>query len=220
VAGRAARGASLCSRPTSASQVTKPSSASFEVGLGAVPGGGPTARLARLVGRGRASEIAVAADDFPAALAAEYGYVNRVVPDAGLAAFIDAFARRVAGFDKIAVAGTKALLDVASLPADDEFGPGLAAFFKTSGRAETAERVNYLRERGYQTPDGVERDLGRAVAKYATNRQAGEVVGVERRGTPCVDLLRRDFEPVQVAADEDYIGSLGASSPGGLQADA
>jgi enoyl-CoA hydratase/carnithine racemase len=139
----------------------------FEVGLGAVPGGGPMARLARLVGRGRAAEILLGADDFPAALAAEYGYVNRVVPDAGLAAFVDAFARRVAGFDKIVVAGTKALLDIASLPADAEFGPGLAAFFKTSGRAETAKRVSYLRERGYQTPDGVERDLGRAVAEYA-----------------------------------------------------
>jgi enoyl-CoA hydratase/carnithine racemase len=48
-----------------------------EVGLGAVPGGGPMARLARLAGRGRAAEILFGADDFPAALAAEYGYVNR-----------------------------------------------------------------------------------------------------------------------------------------------
>jgi enoyl-CoA hydratase/carnithine racemase len=139
----------------------------FEVGLGAVPGGGPMARLARLVGRGRAAEILLGADDFPAALAAQYGYVNRVLPDAGLAAFVDAFARRIAGFDKTAVAGTKALLDVASLPPDDEFAPGLAAFFATSGRAETAARIKYLQARGFQTPNGVELDLGRAVADFA-----------------------------------------------------
>ena len=40
------------------------------------------ARLGRLVGRGRALEILLGGDDIPAGLAAEYGYVNRVIPDA------------------------------------------------------------------------------------------------------------------------------------------
>ncbi len=43
----------------------------FEVGIGAVPGGGPMARLPRLVGRGRALEILLGADDFDAARAAD-----------------------------------------------------------------------------------------------------------------------------------------------------
>jgi enoyl-CoA hydratase/carnithine racemase len=140
----------------------------FEVGVGSVPGGGPMARLARLVGRGRAAEILLGADDFPAALAAQYGYVNRVLPDAGLYPFVDAFAKRIAGFDKTAVARTKGLLDVASLPPDEEFAPGLAAFFATSARAETADRIAYLQDRGFQTSDGVELDMGRAVAEFAT----------------------------------------------------
>ena len=135
----------------------------FEVGVGAVPGGGPMARLGRLVGRGRAAEILFGGDDIPAALAERYGYVNRMLPDAGLDGFVDAFARRVAGFDKEAIAGTKALLDVATLPPDDEFGPGLAAFFRTSGRPENADRVRYLFDNGLQTPTGVEQDLGRTV---------------------------------------------------------
>jgi enoyl-CoA hydratase/carnithine racemase len=136
-----------------------------EVGLGSVPGGGAMARLARLVGRGRAAEILLGADDFPAALAAQYGYVNRVLPDAGLAPFVDAFARRIAGFDKTALATTKSLLDVASLPDGDELAPGLAAFFATAGRAESAARIDYLAERGFQTPCGAELDMGRAVAE-------------------------------------------------------
>jgi enoyl-CoA hydratase/carnithine racemase len=139
----------------------------FEVGLGSVPGGGAMARLARLVGRGRAAEILLGADDFPAELAERYGYVNRVLPDAGLAGFVDAFARRIAGFDKAALAGTKALLDVASLPPDDEFGPGLAAFFRTAGRPEAAAVVRHLFENGLQTPTGAELDLGRAVGEFA-----------------------------------------------------
>ena len=79
----------------------------FEVGVGAVPGGGPMARLGRLVGRGRALEILLGGDDIPAVLAAEYGYVNRVVPDRDIEGFVDAFARRIATFDKVAVAGIK-----------------------------------------------------------------------------------------------------------------
>src|SRR5215510_1168479 len=97
----------------------------FEVGVGAVPGGGPMARLGRLVGRGRALEILLGGDDIPAAMAAEYGYVNRLVPDDEIEGFVDAFARRIATFDKVAIAGIKKLVDVATLPDDDEFIPGL-----------------------------------------------------------------------------------------------
>ena len=49
----------------------------FEVGTGVVPGGGPMARLARLVGRGRALEILLVADDLDGPRAEQYGYVNR-----------------------------------------------------------------------------------------------------------------------------------------------
>src|SRR4051794_818509 len=52
----------------------------FEVGAGIVPGGGPMARLPRLIGRGRALEVFLVADDFPGDLAERYGYVNRSLP--------------------------------------------------------------------------------------------------------------------------------------------
>jgi enoyl-CoA hydratase/carnithine racemase len=110
----------------------------------------------------------VGADDFPAALAAEYGYVNRVVPDEELDGFVDAFARRIAGFDKTAVAKTKALVDDGSLPPDEEFAASLDAFFQTSGRPQSADRVRALFERGLQQPDGVERDLGRHVGDHSS----------------------------------------------------
>jgi enoyl-CoA hydratase/carnithine racemase len=49
----------------------------FEVGAAVVPGGGPMARLPRLMGRGRALEVLLGADDIPGDLAERYGYVNR-----------------------------------------------------------------------------------------------------------------------------------------------
>jgi len=45
---------------------------------------------------------ALSPDDIPAGLAAEYGYVNRVIPDDGIESFTDAFARRIAAFGKVA----------------------------------------------------------------------------------------------------------------------
>ena len=47
-----------------------------EVGVG-VPGGGGTERLPHLVGRGRALEIILGANDFDGDTAERYGYVNR-----------------------------------------------------------------------------------------------------------------------------------------------
>ena len=88
------------------------------------------ARLGRLVGRGRALEILLGGDDIPAGLAAEYGYVNRLIPDAEIEGFTDAFARRIAAFDKVAVAGIKKLVDVATLPEDDEFAPRAAGVLR------------------------------------------------------------------------------------------
>ena len=144
----------------------------FEVGVGAVPGGGPMARLGRLVGRGRALEILLGGDDIPAGLAAEYGYVNRLVPDADIESFTDAFARRIASFEKVAVSGIKRLVDVATLPENDEFGAGLQAYFATAGRPENRPFAELLFSRGLQQPDGIEVDLGTAIGALRASQGA------------------------------------------------
>src|SRR5690349_9341691 len=95
----------------------------FEVGLGVVPGGGPTARLPRLVGRGRALEILLVADDLDGPRAELYGYVNRVIADDRLDDEVEAMAARVARFDHDAIARTKSHVDQLTLPAHSEFPP-------------------------------------------------------------------------------------------------
>src|SRR6202000_578248 len=56
----------------------------FEVGAGLVTGGGPMAQLTRLMGRGRALEVILSANDIPGDLAELYGYVNRTFEDVEL----------------------------------------------------------------------------------------------------------------------------------------
>lgn len=136
----------------------------FEVGVGAVPGGNPMARLAGLMGRGRALEVILGADDFPGLLAERYGYVNRAVPDAELDAFVDRFARRIAGFEKAALVEAKQFVDQVSLPDDALFPPALAQFFASVARPGTRARMAKLLEAGLQQRSDVELDLGRHVA--------------------------------------------------------
>jgi enoyl-CoA hydratase/carnithine racemase len=83
----------------------------FEVGTGVVPGGGPMAGLARLVGRGRALEILLVVEDFDGPRAEQYGYVNRAIADDQLDDEVDWMASRLARFDHDAIARMKSYVD-------------------------------------------------------------------------------------------------------------
>jgi enoyl-CoA hydratase/carnithine racemase len=109
----------------------------WEVGAGLVPGGGPMARLPRLIGRGRALEVLLGADD-----------IN------------DGLAVRISSFDKQAIAETKRLVDIASLPPDAEIAPEWDAFLASLGRPASQTRIKTLMERGFHRLGDVERRLG------------------------------------------------------------
>ena len=132
----------------------------WEVGAGLVPGGGPMARLPRLIGRGRALEVLLGADDIGGDLAERYGYVNRSLPDAELDTFVDALATRIASFDKQAITETKHLVNLNSLPPDAEIAPEWDAFLASLGRPAAQARIRMLFERGFHKPGDIETRLG------------------------------------------------------------
>jgi enoyl-CoA hydratase/carnithine racemase len=137
----------------------------FEVGAGVVPGGGPMARLSRLVGRGRALEILLVADDVDGPRAEQYGYVNRVIADDRLDDVVDQMASRLARFDHDAIARTKSYVDRVTLPADSEFPPALADFFEMLGRPEQQAQSARLEALGLNVDSDLERSLGRRVVE-------------------------------------------------------
>src|ERR1700722_14538534 len=132
----------------------------WEVGVGMVAGGGPMARLPRLIGRGRALEVLLGSDDISGDLAAAYGYVNRSLADSELDAFVDALATRISSFDQWAISNTKRLVNAASLPADVEIAAGWDACITSVGRPATQERIKELMARGFHKPGNVETRLG------------------------------------------------------------
>ena len=121
-----------------------------EVGVGLHPGGGGTERLPHLVGRGRALEIILGANDFDGDTAERYGYVNRALPDAELDGFVDALARRIASFDRRAIAAAKKLVNQVSLPSADRLLDSITSFETALTWPETLQRIQALLERGLQ----------------------------------------------------------------------
>jgi len=131
----------------------------WEIGAGLVPGGGPMARMPRLIGRGRALEMLLSGEEISGDLAERYGYVNRALPDAELDPFVEALARRIAGFDKHAIAAIKRLVDIPTLPSDIEIGAEWGAFLDSAHRPQAQQNIKRLMEMGLQTKPEVEKRL-------------------------------------------------------------
>src|SRR5260221_2328252 len=127
-----------------------------EVGVGVHPGGGGTERLPHLVGRGRALEIILGANDFDGDTAERYGHVNRALPDAELDGFVDALARRIASFDRRPIAAAKNLINQVSLPSVDRLLDGLNSFTTALTWPETQRRFQALAKRGLGQPGEME----------------------------------------------------------------
>ena len=132
----------------------------WEVGAGLVPGGGPMARLPRQMGRQKALEVLLSSNDIGGDLAEAYGYVNRSLPDSELDGFVDALAKRIASFDKWAIANTKRLVNAACLPADVEIAAGWDACMASITRPAAQEKIKALFERGFHKPGDAENRLG------------------------------------------------------------
>jgi len=131
----------------------------FEIGAGFAPGGGPAARLPRLMGRGRALEVLMTGTYIDGDLAERYGYVNRALPDAELDAFVDTMARRIASFDKQTLADIKRLVDASSLPTNEQIGAEWEAFLTSVKRQDAQQRIGKLMELGLSTNPDLERRL-------------------------------------------------------------
>lgn len=132
----------------------------LEVGVGSPPGAGAVQHLARLLGRGRAMEAILGADDFDAATAERYGWINRALPDAGLDAFVARLARRIASFPADGVLTTKRVLNELTMPAADAIRAD-AVRFRALVAADAAQaRTAALFAQGLQTRGPLELDLG------------------------------------------------------------
>jgi enoyl-CoA hydratase/carnithine racemase len=132
----------------------------IEAGVGAAPGAGGVQHLARLLGRGRAMEVILGADDFDADQAERYGWINRALPDAELDAFVARLARRIASFPAGAVRETKRVLNELTLPGADAVRADARRFRQLVASEAAQARTAALFAQGLQTRGPLELNLG------------------------------------------------------------
>jgi len=137
-----------------------------EVGVGVIPGGGALEWLPRLVGRSRALEIALSADDFDADVAERYGWVNRTLDDDDLDPFVDALAARLATFGRETLAAAKAQINRFGMPTAAELQSSNDLIWKTLASPDAQARGPKQRSIGYGVPSDFELNFGRYLPSF------------------------------------------------------
>jgi enoyl-CoA hydratase/carnithine racemase len=132
----------------------------IEVGVGTTPGAGGVQHLGRLLGRGRAMEVILGADDVDAEQAERYGWINRALPDADLDAFVARLARRIASFPAEAVRSAKRALNQLTLPGADAIRADARRFRQLVASDTAQDRTARLFAQGLQTRGSLELELG------------------------------------------------------------
>ncbi|MGY4766815.1 enoyl-CoA hydratase/isomerase family protein [Kribbella sp. CWNU-51] len=133
--------------------------AQFEPAFGQVPGGGGAQYLTRVMGRARALEVMLSADDYDAELAERYGWINRALPAAALDAFVHALAHRIARFPGTGQAAVKERVNAISLAPIEDFRRDSDLFRDSVSSPETQRLTQAAMSRGLQTR-GAELNLG------------------------------------------------------------
>jgi enoyl-CoA hydratase/carnithine racemase len=137
----------------------------FEPAFGVIPGAGGAQHLARLMGRGRALEVMLSAEDYDAELAERYGWINRALPAEALDEFVRSLARRIAGFPAAGHVVVKDRVNAIALAPAEDFRRDSDLFGEGVRNPEAQRRIGVAMKRGLQTRD----------AEMALARMLGDV---------------------------------------------
>jgi enoyl-CoA hydratase/carnithine racemase len=142
----------------------------FEPAFGVIPGAGGAQHLTRLMGRGRALEVMLSAQDYDADLAAGYGWINRALPAAELNDFVSSLAHRIAKFPAAGHAVVKERVNAIALPTVEDIRRDSDLFLAGTRTNEFQELMKAAMKRGFQTRDA-EMDLARLVGELNEHRK-------------------------------------------------
>ena len=164
-----------------------------------MPGGGAMEWLPRLVGRSRALEFILSADDFDADIAERYGWVNRALDDADLDSFVDALVGRLASFDREPLAAAKAQINRFGMPTASELQSSNEMIFPMVASPAAQGRRAGLRDLGYGIPSDFELNFGRYLPRSdarAPRRRSHRPSRRARASRDAMLRLRRGVRPL------------------------
>ena len=129
-----------------------------ETGTGVSPGAGGMQHLARLMGRARALEVMLSAQDYDAELAERYGWINRALPAKELGNFVRSLAHRIAKFPAAGIVTVKDRVNAIALAPVEDFRRDSDLFGEGASKPEAQKRFQAAMRHGFQTR-GAEMDL-------------------------------------------------------------
>ena len=135
----------------------------FEPAFGVIPGAGAAQHLTRLMGRARALEVMLSADDYDAEIAERYGWINRALPARELSDFVRSLALRIASFPSAGHAVVKNRVNAIALAPAEDIQRDSDLFLEGVSAPEYQRRMQAAMKRGFQTRDA-EMNLGQMVA--------------------------------------------------------
>jgi enoyl-CoA hydratase/carnithine racemase len=137
-----------------------------EPAFGQIPGGGRAQHLVRLMGRARALEVMLSAQDYNAELAERYGWINRALPANALDDFVKSLAHRIAKFPAAGLFAVKDRVNAIALARVEDFRRDSDLFGEGARNPEVQSRLQAALKRGLQTRDA-EMDLARFLGDLA-----------------------------------------------------
>jgi enoyl-CoA hydratase/carnithine racemase len=125
----------------------------FEPAFGQLPGGGGAQQLTRLMGRARALEVMLSAEDYDADLAERYGWINRALPADELGDFVSSLAQRIASFPAAGHVVVKERVNAIALAPVEDFRRDSDLFGEGVRAPDAQRRIGVAMKRGLQTRD-------------------------------------------------------------------
>jgi len=125
----------------------------FEPVFGVLPGGGAAQHLARLMGRARALEVMLSAEDYDAELAEGYGWINRALPADRLSDFVRSLAHRIAKFPAAGHVAVKERVNAIAHAPTEDFRRDSDLFGEGMRNPEAQSRIQAAMKGGFQTRD-------------------------------------------------------------------
>ena len=135
----------------------------FEAAFGVIPGAGGAQHLTRLMGRSRALEVMLSAQDYDADIAERYGWINRALAADEIDDFVSSLAHRITKFPAAGHAVVKERVNAIALPSVEDIRRDSDLFVEGTRTTEFQQLTKTAFEHGFQTREA-EMNLGKLVS--------------------------------------------------------
>ncbi|PMH45351.1 enoyl-CoA hydratase [Vibrio sp. 10N.286.49.B3] len=123
----------------------------MEVGMGILPCGGGSSRMARQVGLGRALEIVLSARDFTADEAEAYGTINKAFEPDEIGPYVDALAERISKFPAESINACKQMVyESIDKPIDEALKAEAYWLYQATSKTAAVKRFQIADDQGLE----------------------------------------------------------------------